>query len=243
MDATEYVYGFVRRGELDIRNDGTVWRVKSKRRIELPRQLTGRDQDGYILITVREGETTRTAKAHRLVYRHRHGPLTPGLQINHKNGVKHDNRIENLELVTNAENIQHGYDKLGVCAAHGESHAHAKLRDEDVVRIRERIAGGESYKSIASAYGVCAQTICNIKRGRSWGHIPTPKQVLYAYAGVSSRKVRGASHPNAKLVPADVIQIRRRLALGHTHRAIARDYRVSTQAVHCIKMGKTWGHV
>ena len=45
--------------------------------------------------------------AHRLVWEAFNGPIPYPLQINHKNGVRDDNRLENLELVTASGNIQH----------------------------------------------------------------------------------------------------------------------------------------
>lgn len=56
--------------------------------------------DGYVEIKRPDIATTRSGymKEHRAVWIDNHGPIPPGGVIHHKNRVKDDNRIENLEL-------------------------------------------------------------------------------------------------------------------------------------------------
>lgn len=77
-----------------------------------------RDKDGYEVISTRhaDGRST-TARVHRLVAEaYIPNPKNKPV-INHLNGVKEDNRVENLRWATVAENTQHGYDHLGVISA------------------------------------------------------------------------------------------------------------------------------
>ena len=54
----------------------------------------------------------------------------------------------------------------------GSSVVTAKLTEADIPPIRARLAGGESHRSIASAYGVNRDTIGAIARREAWLHVP-----------------------------------------------------------------------
>ena len=63
------------------------------------------DAYGYVTLTIRN----KQMKAHRLVAKYFvENPLNK-TQVNHKNGIKYDNRAENLEWCTHEENMKHLY--------------------------------------------------------------------------------------------------------------------------------------
>lgn len=68
-----------------------------------------RNHDGYMMLRV-DG---KAISAHRLVALVFCEGWEEGLQVNHKNGIKDDNRPDNLEWVTNSENVSHAFRDLG----------------------------------------------------------------------------------------------------------------------------------
>jgi hypothetical protein len=63
--------------------------------------------DGYVSMSFQLEGTRKRKYVHRLVAETFIGvPNTP-LEVNHKNGIKNDNRLENLEWVTKSENCKH----------------------------------------------------------------------------------------------------------------------------------------
>lgn len=85
--------------------------------------------------------------------------------VNHKNGIKTDNRADNLEWATQSENNQHAYDTGLAHSPKGMSHGFAKLTDADIPVIRALLASGRSQQSIADRYGVRQQSINSIRFG------------------------------------------------------------------------------
>lgn len=62
---------------------------------------------GYIRIDGGSTDDGCSTGAHRVVFEAVHGPIAEGLEVNHINGIKDDNRLVNLEAVTSQENVQH----------------------------------------------------------------------------------------------------------------------------------------
>lgn len=68
------------------------------------------DKAGYVKIKKHKGFC---GGVHRLVVSAFIGAIPKDMEVNHKNGVKDDNRVENLEIVTPKENVRHSIEVLG----------------------------------------------------------------------------------------------------------------------------------
>jgi hypothetical protein len=125
--------------------------------------------NGYSSLNTSKNGKQRKIGLHRAVWESFNGMIPPELMVNHKNGIKTDNRLENLELVTNRENIEHY--KKNLLTYKGELVNTAKLTPDLVREIRERSESGISTAILMRDYGVVKSTINRIITRKNWSHI------------------------------------------------------------------------
>lgn len=137
-----------------------------------------RNKFGYLRVTLNRSGFRRRYWVHRLVLARFVGALPAGMQTNHKNGVKHDNRLGNLEYVTPKGNMRHAMTILGFdprAQQHppqpGELNGRHVLVESEIRRIRHLVGQGVSQQRVAEFFGVGQTQISRIVRREHWRHV------------------------------------------------------------------------
>lgn len=107
---------------------------------------------------------------HRIVAELFIAPCPPGMEVNHRDGNKLNNRVENLEYVTRKQNMEHAKN-IGHLR-NGERIHNAKLNPSVVLEIRElRREKKTAYNKIAKMFGITTVTAFRADKGHCWGHV------------------------------------------------------------------------
>ena len=126
---------------------------------------------GYSQVILRQDGKNKTRSLHRLVLTAFIGPCPPDMECNHKNAVRADNRLENLEWVTHSDNEKHAHQILGRCTPRGETHYNAKLTEVEVKVIKQARFLKIPAKWLANWFNVGNRVITELWSGRTWRHI------------------------------------------------------------------------
>ncbi len=133
---------------------------------ELRKLKSGMNNGGYLHVVLTINKKRYNKYVHRLIAQ----AFIPNPEnkpcVNHINGIKTDNRVENLEWATQLENHIHA-SNMGL-KAKGSANGNSKLTSEDVLAIR---LDARSLREIAKSYGVYFTVIGKIKRRELWQHV------------------------------------------------------------------------
>jgi hypothetical protein len=128
-------------------------------------------RNGYAQVRLSRGsrQDNRWISIHRLVAIAFLGEPTANQQVNHRNGLKADNRLANLDWTLPRDNTKHAFITGLRCSLKGAQVPWAKLTVEEVREIR-RQRGCTSHQELANRYGVSRSTISLILEGKNWRH-------------------------------------------------------------------------
>jgi len=132
------------------------------------------DMKGYCYVDLYVAKTnSKRSRVHRMVLLSFVGvPPTAKHECGHRNGVRADNRLQNLKWCTRSENLKdrHTHARMSGNVAGNIS----KLSTEQVVDIKKRIANGESPLAISRDFNMHHSTFYLIRNGSIWGWLKTP---------------------------------------------------------------------
>lgn len=167
METWKWVEGF--ENLYMVSNKGNVKGLKSGKILSNKRV----DGSGYIQVALRKDGKAKELRVNRLVAQH--FLLSPAdkdkITVNHKDGVKTNNAVENLEWSTLSEQMQHAYDNGLKKPIRGSSHTSSKLTDEQVEEIKnkyQRYKKGFGSVALAIEYGVESTTILRVVSGKRY---------------------------------------------------------------------------
>jgi hypothetical protein len=166
-------------------SDGSVWSSKrsGSTRCNFPWKCKspGIDTNGYPFVKL-YGDDLKIVSVHRLVLEAFIGPCPEGMEACHNNGVRTDNRVENLRWDTHDENMhdafRHGTltprqprQKKVRRSFKGEASPQAKLTDDAVRIILSTPQKWGVCAALSRQFGVSAVTILRVRQRKLWTHV------------------------------------------------------------------------
>lgn len=152
-----------------ITDTGDVYSKNYKQTGETKKLSPGKDGGGYLFVIIQN----KHRKVHRLVAEAFITNPENKPQINHKNGIKTDNRVENLEFCTAKENIQHLYKKLGFKGSHFGLFGQEHNRSKKILQIKDGVVIAEFWgaREVQRKTGIKHQNIsaCCVGKAKSAG--------------------------------------------------------------------------
>lgn len=125
----------------------------------------------YLSVNLTKNNVTKNQYVHRLVCIAFYGYLGNNFQVNHKDGNKHNNHLNNLEWVTPKENQEHKYTVLGQ-DQNGENNPANKYPEHKIRMVKKMfLIGNKTQRQIARELDIDYRYVNAIVKGKVWTHI------------------------------------------------------------------------
>jgi hypothetical protein len=142
-----------------------------------------KDNKGYLRVGLTINGKLCTKKVHRLIAQTFISNTLNKPFVNHINGIKNDNRVENLEWVTAKENTKHAIENglfyfntseqsININTKKGSLNGMSILNEQEVIEIRKKFKPRKyTRKMLSLEYNVTENCIKDIIIRKSWKHI------------------------------------------------------------------------
>lgn len=190
------------------------------------------DGNGYLAVSLYIDGMSEKYKIHRLVAEVFIENTSNLLTVNHKDGNKLNNNVDNLEWMSQGDNTKHAWTS-GLMLK-GEQTPIAKLTDESVEKVIELFYAGMTNQQIGEMFGVARGTISKIRDRKTWRHIRPDVLVFPSTLGNTA---------GYKLSIDDVKEIRDLFSKGVSIQDLSKIYKVHNGTINSIVNYKTYKNI
>lgn len=202
--------------------DGKVWSEINKIWLKTSKSKTS----GYLIFSKNVTKVVGGSPTlHRILAHCFKGGIPNGMVIDHLDGNKLNNDLDNIEVITHAENTKRAYEKGLAKGKKGQDNSGAKLTEEDANRVFVCLQKGWSNHDIANLVNLHPNYISLLRHGKRWKH-------LYDFYGPF-----GESIPFDKFTDKYVTYLK--MKDTHTNKEIAKIAQVDPSTVSRWRAGQT----
>ncbi|WP_372011438.1 HNH endonuclease signature motif containing protein [Paenibacillus chitinolyticus] len=208
-------------GEILKKVDKCPWMISNKGRIKSLKTNAEKIQymgtSGYYFVSY----NSKTYLTHRLVAQYFIDPIPKGMVVNHKDGNKTNNHVDNLEIVTYKENTRHAFDHGLMVPLCGEENSMSKLTNSQARNLINDIIKGLANGELAIKYNLHDRYISLVRHKKRW-------KKLWSEFGSINAEMSNGNDRNKSLSPQQFVQVVKKIKNGVSNASIEREFNLSS---------------